>query len=217
MYFLAKDLGMDTRLRQRAVIINKVSYPHNMLNRMPDPELTMEKATTAYSEDGIMFRSNHHKLSNLYPCEIEDDGIHYSSVEQAFQCGKARMCGDKKAESRIKGMSCPYDMMSEGKKVRETANWAKMAENYLYRLNCQKFEKEDMKEYLQNTGEYHLYEASFHPVWGCGYHLGQADVCRVDTLKGENIHGKILTRIRKNQRRAEESQEQEEIDQNNDG
>ena len=214
IYFLAKDLGLDARLRQRAVIIDKKSYTYSMLDKLPSPELTLEKATTAYSDDGVLFRSNHNRFSNLYPCEIEYEGAQFNSVEQAFQFEKARICGDKKAQERVMALSCPYAIMSEGKKVKDTAKWAKVTEQALYKLNCIKFTPEDMRDHLQSTKDLYMYEASFHPVWGAGYHLGQTELCTQKNLIGENLHGRILEKIRKEQRKemAQNNEEEAEDD-----
>ena len=162
MYFLAKSMNMDTRLRQRAIIIDKKSYPHHMLDRMPYPELTLEKATTATTPDGLLFRSNHNRYSNLYPCKIKDEGVEFTSVEQAFQAKKASVCKDNVAREVIMSLDCPYKIMQAGKKVKETVEWAKMAESQLYKFNKLKFSDPDLKAHLLNSGEKHMYEASFH-------------------------------------------------------
>ena len=210
MYFLARDLEFDVRLRQRSIILDKKSYTHSMLDRLPYHELTLERATTSYSEDGILFRSIHNRFSNLYPCVITKEGKDYNCVEQAFQAKKARVLGEKKTEERIMSMLCPYAMMNEGKKLKDSANWVKMAEKELYELNTIKFEEPSMKAHLQGTGDQRMYEASFHPVWGVGYHLGQADLCTHDTMRGANLHGLILERVRRDQQKAEKPEEVQE-------
>ena len=42
-----------------------------------------------------------------------------------------------------------------------------------------------------------MYEASYHPVWGSGFHLGQHAVCKQENLKLENGHGRILEKVRR--------------------
>ena len=162
----------------------------------------MEAATTAFTQDGIMFRSNHNRLSNLYPCIIDFDGETYNSVEQGFQHRKAKECNDERAATIIMSLQDPYTIMAEGKKIKDTPAWAKLAEQILYQLNVIKFHDEDFKAHLLSTGDRFLYEASFHPVWGVGMHLGQKNRCVQGNLKGANLHGKLLVTIRENIKKA---------------
>ena len=88
------------------------------------------------------------------------------------------------------------------KQLKDTPNWVKMAEKELYKLNVIKFSDPKLKDHLQSSGEQRLFEASFHPVWRAGYHLGQADLCTQNNLRRANLHGLILERVRREQREA---------------
>ena len=199
IFFLARNENFDVKLHQRSIILEKKSYSHAWLDRLPFPQLTMEKATTAY------------RLSNLYPCNILDGVNKFNSVEQAFQYTKAVTCGNVKAKARIMSLTDPCLIMEESKKLKDSYQWAKEAESVLFKFNCIKFDDPDLCEYLKSTGTQHLYAALFHPIWGCQLHLGQARNCAQDKIPGENLHGLLLektpkttTKERKTRRRSRE-------------
>ena len=76
----------------------------------------------------------------------------------------------------IMSLSDPYMIMNEAKKIKITYEWARDADRYLYKFNKIKFHQPELREHLVSTRGY-LYEASFNPIWGAGFHLGQARFC----------------------------------------
>ena len=68
IFFLAKRVGIKgVKLRQRSVIIGGKTYAHSDLDMLPYG-LSMRKATTIKTPDGIGFKSSHNPFSNLFPC-----------------------------------------------------------------------------------------------------------------------------------------------------
>ena len=197
MFFHAKSRNMNTQLRQKVILIDKNPYPHYRLGNLPYPELTMENATTANTPDGILFRSQYNRYSNLYPCQVKRNGEIFNCVEQAFQVQKAIICKNKRAETILRALTCPYKMMQEAKRINDTPEWARQAEGELYMCNKNKFEDPMLREHLKASGTKRMYEASFHPLWGSGFHLGQAERCIEANLRMENGHGRILERVRR--------------------
>ncbi len=53
---------------------------------MPIPEPIPEQALNDQSHE--LFFDNSHPLSNVYPCNIEIDGVVYPSAEHAYHCSK---------------------------------------------------------------------------------------------------------------------------------
>ena len=195
IFFLAKKHKIENvRLRQRSIIIGTKTYAHKDIPVLPKG-LTLRAATTYKTVDGIAFKSEHNPLSNLFPCQITHNGREYSSVEHAFQHDKALSSGHQKADE-IMITTNPYDLMKMGKDVTPGPDWNKGSTGLLYKLLTQKFQDAFRATALQRTGKWRLYECTFHPVYGVGRHPGNVNTLTIDTVKGGNLLGKLLEKVR---------------------
>ena len=196
LYFLAKRNKVENvRLRQRALVIDRKTFTHKDIPSLPYG-LNLKDATTITTPDGICFKSEHNPLSNLFPCKILHKNGEYSSVEQALQYDKA-LSGENKniAESILKTHN-PYEIMELGKGVTPRKDWNKGATKLVYELLQGKFSDDKMADILAKTGEVHLYECTFHPVYGVGRHLGNAHSLTFEKIKGGNMLGRLLEKVR---------------------
>ena len=106
------------------------------------------------------------------------------------------VCGSKAAQDAIMDLTDPYDIMAEGKKIRDTREWAK-------HICCLQGHSTCMRPHSILCG-------------GCCLHLGQGDQCTYDNIPGENIHGNLLERIRK-QLKEDDERDDEGEDEGEDG
>ena len=134
--------------------------------------LNLEDATTALTPDGVMFRSEHNRLSNLYPVEVLYHDITYDCLERAWQHTKALAANDKRAAEAVMDATNPYDIMARGNKVRVGERWSRNSESVFYELLQIKFKNESCRRRLLSFGKKRFYEATLHPIFGCGHHLG---------------------------------------------
>ena len=54
------------------------------------------------------------------------------------------------------------------------------------------------QQYLKDTGDYVLAEASTNKIWGIGKRLNDKNIAQKDTWTGQNLLGTILMKIRDN-------------------
>ena len=75
--------------------------------------------------------------------------------------------------------------------------WNKLVENLCYEGICQKFvQNPSLQNYLLDTGNKTLVEASYNNVWGTGKLLGSEDSLNPTKWKSVGILGRILMEIR---------------------
>ena len=86
--------------------------------------------------------------------------------------------------------------MELGKKATPGPNWNKGSTTLLYGLIQQKFSEEKRGLLLAKTGQIHLYECTFHPIYGVGRHLGNVHTLSFDKVKGGNMLGRLLEKVR---------------------
>jgi ribA/ribD-fused uncharacterized protein len=134
------------------------------------------------------FSGPHRFLSNFYPCTIIYGGITYPSVENAYQACKSDdlvvrgIFGKISAkEAKRLGRNIVMSIYFEGRKLE-----------LMEQLLWQKFSYPPLKELLLNTGDEELVEGN---DWGDRF-------WGVDG-NGENHLGKILMKIRKTFKEAE--------------
>lgn len=123
-------------------------------------------------------------LSNYHLCDIEYEGLIYSSVENAFQAAKSL---DENIRKRFLHVS-PAEAKRMGKKVELREDWESVKQAIMYELNAFKYlMHKDLGIALVATGDRYLEETNWwnDTFWG---------VCNGEGL---NRLGETLMRIRK--------------------
>ena len=95
----------------------------------------------------------------------------------------------------------PYEMKRNGSKVRNfvVQQWSREAEKIAYEACFAKFSQNaELKRILLNTQTKELVEASFDKFWGVGLNLHNQNILKKEAWTGENLLGKVLTRVRHN-------------------
>ncbi len=126
-------------------------------------------------------------LSNFHPCWIAYEGIVYPTSEHAFQAAKTL---DTTERQRIAAIATPGGAKRAGKKVTLRPNWNTERVNVMLTILRLKFADPELRSKLLSTGEQELIEGNTwnDTFWG---------VCRG---KGQNMLGKLLMRVRSDER-----------------
>ncbi|GIZ46861.1 hypothetical protein CKM354_000997000 [Cercospora kikuchii] len=123
----------------------------------------------------------------------------FNCAEQYMMYHKAILFNDLDIALQIMQTNSPRQHKSLGAKVKNFNDkvWNKEKGNIVENGNWLKFtQSEQLKAWLLSTGESELIEASpFDRIWGIGFTA--EDAVKVErSLWGENLLGKVLTRVR---------------------
>ena len=127
------------------------------------------------------------------------DGRIYNSNEQYIQYSKAMLFKDPQTADAILSEQDPYKQMDLGKTVKGYRKliWEANAPRILNRVNREKFaQNQDAKEFLLQTDNRKLGEATKHPVFGIGHSIKSADATDSFQWEGENLMGHTPEEIR---------------------
>jgi N-glycosidase YbiA len=129
------------------------------------------------------FSGEYRFLSNFYPSPVEYEGVTYASVEHAYQAAKTLDPSERAcfAENITAGLAKRL-----GRSVSIRPDWEEIKIDVMYDLVGKKFQNQDLKTRLLETGSRELVEGNYwgDTFWG---------VCRG---VGKNHLGKILMMVR---------------------
>ena len=129
------------------------------------------------------------------------DGHHFSTAEQWMMLSKARLFGDVEAAEAILATTDPNAQKRFGQRVRgfQQDEWDRWKVSIVYQGNRAKFEQnEGAARQLRATGDAMLVEANPRDwIWGVGLGVDSPLVCSPSEWKGENLLGRILTKVRR--------------------
>ena len=139
-------------------------------------------------------------FSQWYPCEFEVDGVHYHTTEQYMMAQKALLFGDQEVYEQIMAAEGPQAYKALGRKVRNFVpeTWNQEKTNIVLRGNIAKFsQNEELKNFILNTGEKVLVEASpYDDIWGVKRKMDDPDIMDPNKWAGENLLGFVLMETR---------------------
>lgn len=199
----AKNMKPKPKLVLDKLTIAGKTYTTSNLDQIPD-DLNPEKIATPSQNNITAFYSSASPLSNFYPTQVSDeDGTQYFSSEQYYQHRKALFHNDDIQATAIMKCSTSHAAYQEGKKVKgqDNSDWFKtdLAKKQMLKCCLRKFfSDEHLKEFLLNTGETDLVEASpFDKYWGVGIKLSDPAIFDKAQWSGsKNYMGEILTNVR---------------------
>jgi N-glycosidase YbiA len=131
----------------------------------------------------MKFRDQYMFLSNFAPCEIEYEGIAYSTSEHAYQAAKTLDVGQKVA---ISILDTPGKAKRAGKLVSIRPDWNSIKLQVMLDILRIKFSNPNMKKLLLDTGNTELVEDN---MWGDTF-WGRCNGV------GRNHLGKLLMQVR---------------------
>lgn len=132
----------------------------------------------------LSFSGEHRFLSNFWPCEVEYEGISFSSVEHAYVAAKTT---DIELRQEIVYVATPGKVKRFGRKLVLRDDWEDIKLSVMRNLVQQKFQDAELMEKLQATRPCELVEGN---TWGDTF-WGQCPIGN-----GQNHLGKILMSIR---------------------
>ncbi len=139
-------------------------------------------------------------LSQWHPSAIRLWGCEFGTAEQAMMVGKARLFGDTDTAQQILEAKSPDKQKALGRRVRnfDDAVWDANKIEIVTEVNMAKYDQnKGLRRKLFQTGSAQLVEASpLDTIWGIGLDATQAAATSPDDWPGQNLLGKILTKVR---------------------
>lgn len=189
----------SAKVKNYALLLNGREFSPRELELLPTP-IRPSSLATPRSETALAFFSKYSKLSNHFPSEFVIRKKKYHSVEHFLAFRKAKLSGQTpliQRASRCKDAVEAKAILNLLKNDHEE-EWDKEVEKFLLEALRAKFtQNSHLREYLCDTQQLQIGEASRNPRWGIGMTLQDQDV--LDTSKWStsgNLLGRALTTVR---------------------
>jgi ribA/ribD-fused uncharacterized protein len=128
------------------------------------------------------------------------DGVTYPTAEHWMMVCKAKVCGDLAIVDEMLAEPDPAEVKKLGRKVKnyDEKLWTEKRFECVVVGNVHKFSQyPEMKEWLLNTGDKVLVEASpYDWIWGIGLAENHKDAWHPGTWRGQNLLGFSLMEVR---------------------
>ena len=145
-------------------------------------------------------------LSQWWPSPFVVDGVTYATAEHWMMAAKARLFEDQEAERRVLAAGHPSQAKNAGRLVRgfDEQTWRRERFGIVVEGSVHKFTAhEDLREFLLNTGDRVLVEASpVDRVWGIGLAADDEAANNPERWRGPNLLGFALMGARDRLRNA---------------
>ncbi len=139
-------------------------------------------------------------FSQWYEAPFEYDGNQYLTAEHFMMAEKARLFGDQEAAKKAVLAKTPGEAKRIGREVKgfDEEIWLQHRFDIVVKANLLKFsQNSDLKNYLLNTGERVLVEASpVDSIWGVGLAADNPLVESPESWQGLNLLGFALMEVR---------------------
>jgi ribA/ribD-fused uncharacterized protein len=139
-------------------------------------------------------------LSQWWPQKFTVDGIGFATAEHYMMWRKAKLFGDLASAERILSAKHPHRAKTLGREVAgfDEQVWQEARFDIVVAANMAKFgEHADLREYLVNTGDRVLVEASPRDgIWGIGLAANDERAAQPDQWRGLNLLGFALMKAR---------------------
>ena len=191
----ARSKGLDTKMKGAKILIDGKAYSHDDIVNLAH-NLSMEAAKLVEVEDGVAFQGKYAFLSNRHPCDIQIDDKRYNSSEKAYQYTRAVECDNGGVAHQIYQQNDIKEITRLSKLVKDTPEWkAKVVPTIAKILRFKFDQNQHLKDKLCRI-KGHMYEATLHPVYGCGFTLAQHDQINKQNTTAGNKLGKELDKLR---------------------
>lgn len=149
------------------------------------------------SKDGTVTKTC---FSQWWENSFTVDGIEYKTAEHWMMAKKARLFNDETIFQRIIDVKSPAEAKKFGREVQNYNDeiWLKNRYEIVKEGNLHKFSQDqDLKEFLLNTKERILVEASpVDAIWGIGMASDHQDINNPKKWRGLNLLGFVLMEVR---------------------
>ncbi|KFF04760.1 NADAR family protein [Flavobacterium reichenbachii] len=168
-------------------------------------KLTAEKHDNKYlffwghqpNKDGSISKTC---FSQWWLSSFEVDGTTYKTAEHWMMAKKALLFNDQEVLEKIIQAKSPAEAKKLGREVKNYIDTVWLANRFeiVKEGNLHKFsQNKDLKEFLLNTNERVIVEASpVDPIWGIGMAGDHKDVLNPEKWKGLNLLGFALMEVR---------------------
>jgi len=170
----------------------------------------IEKLTTEKQENKYLFFWGHQPnkdgsisktcFSQWWLSSFDVDGITYKTAEHWMMAKKALLFNDKEIFEKIIQTKSPAEAKKLGREVKNYVDtvWLENRFEIVKEGNLHKFgQNKDLKEFLLNTNERILVEASpVDPIWGIGMAADHKEVNNPEKWQGLNLLGFALMEVR---------------------
>ena len=145
---------------------------------------------------GLAFYSENCFLSNFDPARLYFNGQPYSSLEQGYQCTKAKVYQNQRAFEAILNAETPALMKRIGSEIVVDSKWNSLRLRVMEDLLFAKFRQNKNLYYsLLNTRPLNLIEATLDEFWGAGCLL-KSIALEERCWEGQNKLGTLLLKVR---------------------
>ncbi|MDZ4108575.1 MAG: NADAR family protein [Brevundimonas sp.] len=139
-------------------------------------------------------------FSQWHPTPFAVDGLGFDTAEQWMMFSKARLFADDERAALILATPDPATQKRLGQQVQnfDQATWDASKISIVYAGNRAKFEQnEGAHRQLKSTNGSMLVEANPRDwIWGAGLAIDDPRVSQPQEWRGENLLGRILTKVR---------------------
>jgi len=139
-------------------------------------------------------------FSQWYESSFNDDGVKFLTAEHFMMAEKAKLFGDQVTYEKIINASNPGEAKALGREVKGFVDsiWDQNRFEIVVKGNMLKFsQNEALKEFLVNTGDRVLVEASpVDRIWGVGLAADSQKVENPNLWRGLNLLGFALMEVR---------------------
>lgn len=180
--------------------LNGVPYILPAMN-MVTPEIQTPPVVINKRDNITPFYGKEHPLSNHHEAGFTIKGVYFKWTEQFLMYCKAKAFKDEIIAEKILEAKSPQICQALGKQVKNynEATWRILRRKMAFLGNLQKAnENPHVKEYLLNTGNNILVEASpYNRIWGVGIAVDDPRIYDVDLWEGSNLQGESWMAVRK--------------------
>ena len=193
----ARELDRIAFLVRDKLKIGDVLYSVDNLHTLPG-ELDPAHLATRKHGNVVAFYSANSPLSNFYHAPFDIDGQHFPHVEQYLQYHKALVAENPKLAQKIRSTSSPVQCKRLGDSIADLPQtWIPQACDLLAKANEAKFsQNEHARNFLLQTGNATLAEATRDKLWGAGLPLKDSSLAVKNKWTGQNKFGSILMNVR---------------------
>lgn len=138
-------------------------------------------------------------FSQWYASKFTIDGITYNTAEQFMMAMKADYFGDDEAKFKIMNTNDPSEQKALGRQVKnfDKEAWDAVSRGYVYQANMAKFSHPQLKQFIIDTGDRILVEASpYDKIWGIGLAVDDPKALDKNNWRGTNWLGEVLMKVR---------------------
>lgn len=186
-------------VRDYAICWEDREYRPSQLESLPRP-LRPSTLAVRKSDQALVFFSRHSKLSNDHPSIFKYQDHTYQNMEQFLAHKRAKLSTQKHLIHRALKAKNPADAKAILNSLKDdhVEEWEENVEKWATEGIRAKFnQNENLANYLCNTGNLQLGEASRNEKWGVGMDLDHKEVLNFQAWpNSSNLLGKTLMKIR---------------------